>query len=123
ACLDVRRVARERALKSRLGLVGDDAVRGSEQRLGEIGLAVGVGAIETQRVAARLHGIVEAAEPQIDWRHHLPAAAILGIAREMRLDLRNEAFERAVLRRRIGAARKWLARKLWRAEREIGCGR
>ena len=91
---------RQGALERGLGFGGDDAVRGADQRLAEIGLALGARAVEPQRIAPRLHGVVEAAEPQVDRRDDLPAAAVLGILLEMRLDLRHQRVERALLQRR-----------------------
>jgi hypothetical protein len=47
-------------------------------------------------VTTRIHGVGEAAEPQIDRRHHFIAARIARIAFEMGLDLRHQAGDRAV---------------------------
>jgi hypothetical protein len=102
--LVVLRVVRQRALERRLGSRGDDAVRLRHQRLAEIGLAIGARAIEAQRIAPRLHGIVEPLEPHVDRRRHLPAAAVSGFLLQMRFDLRNQPVERAVLQRRRVAA-------------------
>ncbi len=123
ARLGIFRVRHQRALERGLRLVGDDAVRGRHQRLAEIGLAVGAWTIDPQRIAPRLHGILEAAEPHVDRPDHLPAAAILGIFRKMVLDLRDQRVERAILQRGCGAARERLAGQLRRAEREVERGR
>ena len=74
------RIAGDGLLKRLLGLVGDDAVGGGDQRLAEIGLARRTLAVERDRFAPRRDRIVEPAEPQIDRSDHLPAGAIIGIA-------------------------------------------
>jgi hypothetical protein len=62
---------------------------------------------------------LETPEPQIDWRDHFPTAAIVGIALEMRLDLRNQTVRRLIA---AGGREPWgerLVRQERRAERKI----
>ena len=54
---------------------------------------------------SRLDGVVEAAEPQIDRRQHLPAAPVVRILLEMRLDLRDQLGNRALFVHGLRAAR------------------
>ena len=116
-------VLRGRPFERRLGVLRDDAVRRSDQGFAEIRLKVCftsfVLAVDPQCIAPRLHGVIEAAEPHVDRRDYLPAAAVFGIFLKMRFDLCDERIERAVLQRRGGAARNRLSRHIGRAKREI----
>ena len=99
ARLRLVRIAGDGALESLLGLIGHDAIGGGDQRLAEIGFARRAVAVERDRLAPRHDRVVEAAEPQIDRRDHLPAGAVIGIARKMRLDLADKARDRLAARR------------------------
>ena len=74
ARLDVRRVERERALEGRLRLRRDDAVAAAASASPRSASRSAVSPSSASSLAPRLDGIVETAEPQIDRRHHLPAA-------------------------------------------------
>ena len=115
-------IVSERALECRLRLGGDDAVRFGEQRLAEIGLAVGARAVDAQRVAPRFHGIVETPKPHVNGADDLPATPIVRILLQMGLDIRNQPVERAILQGRRIAAGKRLTGQLRRAEGEIKAG-
>ena len=80
-------------------------------------MAFGASAVERKRVAPRLYRIIEAAHAQIDRRNHFPAAALVRILREVRLDLRHHLRDRLPLLRR--ARRQRLAGQRRRADREI----
>ena len=110
---------RSRALKSGLGIGGDDAVGQRHQRFPVIGFAHGVGTVEMQRIAARLHGLLETAKPHVDRRDHLPAAAVARIALKVGFDLRHQCIDRSCFRRRRKSCRKRRAGKLRRADCKI----
>ena len=122
ARLHVAAVKRDRLLERGLRVRGDDPVGGEHQRLAERSFAFSRVAIEAKRIAPRPHRVLEAPEPRIDRRDHLPAATILRIAREMRLHLRNEAVDGLRAAGSDKARRKRLIRQLGRAERKVKSG-
>ena len=97
ARLDNRSDPANGAIESFFGFGGDDAagapVSASPRSVSRRGCAQ-----EAQRIAPRLHRIVVAAKPHIDRPDHLPAAAILGILLQMRLDPAEQLGDRALLR-------------------------
>ena len=110
---------RERAIERGPGFSGDDAVRRAGQGLAEVGLAHGGRFQQPQRIAPRLHGVVVAAEPHIDRADDLPAAAVLGIAFEMRFHPRDQIGNGPLLRRQFAPRRLGLRRQVRRTERQI----
>ena len=94
---DVARIEAKRALERRLGLGGDDAVLRAGQRLAEIGLALRRSGRAAAAHSPRLHRVVVAPKPHIDRPEHLPAAAILRILLQMRLDPADQFHDRALL--------------------------
>ena len=69
-------VHRQRTLELGLGLAGNDAAGGRDQRLAEIGAALGTVAGIGNGIAPGAHGIVIATEPRQHRRQHGPATAI-----------------------------------------------
>ena len=119
---DVLAVERGRPFERRLCLRRHDAVGGEHDRLAERRFARRGPVVEPKRVAPGLDGILETPEPQVHRCDHFPAAAIVGIALEMRLDPGDERFHGGIARR-SQPGREWLIRQRGRAEREIDCGR
>jgi len=71
-----------------------------------------------QHIAPRLHRIGEATEAQIDRRDDLPAAGIVRIGLQVRLDLRHQMVNRLILN--VGGTRRQrLAGQLRRSNLEI----
>src|SRR4051794_36687671 len=111
--LDVPAIELDGARKRLLGLRSDLAVTRRDQSFAEPSLPLRGFAVERKRVAPRFDGIVDAANPQIDRRNHLPAATIVRIASEMALDLRNHPVDRLA---RVARSER-LTRQARRAER------
>src|SRR6266568_4874530 len=89
--LGIVQVARRGALKCKLCLIGDNAIGGSHERFTEIGFTRRAVAVERDRLLVCHHRIGKAAELQIDRSDYLPAGAVVRIAREMILDLADQA--------------------------------
>ncbi len=118
ASLHVLRIERDRPFERRLRLGRDDAVGATDQRLAQIRLPLSGLAAQAKQVAACLDGLIETPEPQIDRSDHLPAAGILRIGLQMRLDLQHKVVDRLVPH--IGRARQErLARQIRRSHLEI----
>ena len=90
------RIAGDRAFEQTLGFGGDYAVRCGRKRLAEIGLARCGRTVERQRFAPGRDRIVEATEPHVDRRKHLPAGTVIGIARKVGLDLTDKCCDRLI---------------------------
>ena len=114
------RVAGDGALECRFGLNRHHAVRGGGLGFAEVGFARRALAVELQRFLSRFDRIVEAAKPHIDRGEHFPAWAIAGILRQVRLDLADECDDRLIALGGTDAGERRLARKVRRAERDIG---
>ena len=112
------RIKRQRALKSLLGFRRDDAFGLRRERFAEIGFARASRTVVVNRAAQRAHGIIIAAESHIDWSHHFPAAPVLWIACQMRLDLRHQLFDGRRLGS-LGARRERLPGKRRRTKNKI----
>ena len=93
---DCGAVERDRAHERRLGGVGHDAVCFRHQGLAEIGFALGIFAKKLQNFTPGIYGIGVTAELQINRRQDLPAAAIIRISLQVRLDLGHHDFDRSL---------------------------
>ncbi len=116
---DVLGVLRQRTLESGFGLAGDDAIGGGHHGLAEIGLALGIAAVQADDIAPGPDRIVKTAEAHIDRRQHLPGAAIFGVARDVIFHLRDHIFDLAGLALRLRPARQRGARQIRRTQHQV----
>ena len=72
-------------------------------------MAIRVVAKELQNVSPCVYRVAVAADLHIDWRQNFPATAVVGIACEVRLNLRNQVLDRILL---VGRGRALRARRL-----------
>src|SRR5262249_4517718 len=83
--------------------------------------ALGCGAEQAKRVLPGLDRVVEAAEANVEWSDHLPAAAVVRVLLEMRLDTSEQFCGRLVAAVHGSEARgQRLTGKIRRAEEKIG---
>src|SRR6202521_5765110 len=117
--LGVRQVELHCPLEGRARLLVDTAAGHRDQRFAVVGFAVGARPEQAKRFAARIRRLLVAAEACIDRRHHFPAAAVVGVLLEMRLDAPQQHAHVLQLRRLVEPGGEWRAGKIGRSERDI----